>query len=248
MIFSRIIFSAVLIGLVTGSLMTAMQIVSVNPIIFAAETYEIVAYDRRMQDQDESDDHGKAWAPEDGAERTAYTLLANISAGIGFSAILLALMSQFQPSKYSQLGWMQGSLWGLAGFSAIFLAPGIGLPPEIPGIEAAPIHNRQLWWVFTVISVSIGLGILAFTVIRVKAIGLIFLAMPYIIGAPGTDGAEFSHPDPAAASALIQLQEQFIVASGITNLVFWLISGIICTCVFNRWLGRIDLSAKHTSN
>jgi len=136
----------------------------------------------------------------------------------------------------------------LTGFSAIYLAPGIGLPPEIPGFEAAPIQNRQLWWVFTVTSVSIGLGILAFAVIRAKAIGLIFLAMPYIIGAPGAGGGEFPHPDPVAASALAQLQEQFIVTSGTTNLIFWLISGILCTRVFNRWLRQIDLSAKHASS
>ena len=248
MIFSRIIFSAVLIGIVTGSLMTAMQVFTVNPIIFAAETYEIVEHESRMQDQDESDGHGKAWTPEDGTERTAYTLLANSSVGIGFSAILLALMNQFRPSKSRKFSWAQGGLWGLAGFSAIYLAPGIGLPPEIPGFEAAPIQSRQLWWVFTVTSVSIGLGILAFTAIRVKVIGLIFLAMPYVIGAPGVDGAEFSHLDAAAASALIQLQQQFIVSSGITNLVFWLISGIICTRVFNRWFRQIDLSTKHASS
>lgn len=247
MIFSRIIFSAVLIGLATGLLMTAMQVFSVNPIIFAAESYEVVEHESHMHDEHEHD-HGKAWAPQDGVERTAYTLLANISAGIGFSAILLALMNQFRSSAGRKFGWVQGCLWGLAGFTAIHLAPGIGLPPEIPGIEAAPIHNRQLWWVFTVISVSIGLGILAFTVIRVKAIGLIFLAMPYVIGAPGTGSAKFSQPDPAAATALAQLQEQFIVTIGITNLVYWLISGIICCYVFNRWLRQIGSSVDYASS
>ena len=199
MIFSRIIFSAVLIGLVTGSLMTAIQIFTVNPIIFAAETYEIVEHQSRMLEQVGNEGQEKSWAPEDGAERTAYTLLANSSAGIGFSAVLLALMNQFRPSKSRKFGWTQGGLWGLAGFIAIYLAPGIGIPPEIPGFEAAPIQNRQLWWVFTVISVSTGLGILAFTVIRIKMIGLIFLAMPYIIGAPTAADADFSHLDPAAA-------------------------------------------------
>ena len=60
MIFSRIIFNAVLIGLVTGSLMTAMQIFSLNPIIFAAESYEIVEHGSRMHNQHGNDDHGKA--------------------------------------------------------------------------------------------------------------------------------------------------------------------------------------------
>jgi 3-carboxy-cis,cis-muconate cycloisomerase len=71
MIFSRIIFSAMLIGVMTGSLMTALQIFSLNPIIFAAESYEIVEHQSRMLEQDGNDDHGKAWTPEDGAVRTA---------------------------------------------------------------------------------------------------------------------------------------------------------------------------------
>ena len=148
-----------------------------------------------MHDQDEGDGGGKAWTPGDGAERTAYTLLANISAGIGFLGNFTCLDESVPALHRSRrLGWVQGSLWGLAGFSAIYLcSPGLDFPPEIPGFEAAPIQNRQLWWVFTVTSVSIGLGILAFTAIRVKAIGLVFLAMPYVIGAPGAGGQRNFH-------------------------------------------------------
>jgi cobalt transporter subunit CbtA len=241
MIFSRIIYSAVVIGMVSGLILSGMQILSVDPIIFAAESYEVV-------EVEEGQDHGSStWAPEDGTERTTYTILSNMTAGIGFSAILLALMSQFWRSKEKNISWLQGVIWGLAGFVAIFLAPAIGLPPEIPGVEAAPLHNRQLWWVFTILSVSTGLGILAFAAVKIKPIGLLFLAMPYIVGAPHTDGPEFSHPDPEAVAALTQLHQQFILTSGISNLIFWLILGVACGFAFNRWLRQVSTTDEYAS-
>ena len=247
MIFSRIIYSAILIGIVTGALLSCLQVVGLNPIIFAAETYEIESSASGTTSggdhSDHSHDHGTAsWAPEDGLERTAYTFLANISASIGFAAIMLAMMSQFWLSRNRNVSWTQGSLWGLAGFAALFLAPAIGLPPEIPGVVAAAVEHRQVWWALTAVSVAIGLGVIAFTTVRMKALGLVFLVIPYIVGAPHADGPVFQHPDPAAVSALTQLHQQFIVTSAVTNLVFWLLLGLACRFAFNRWFRKIQPS------
>jgi len=230
MLFRRIIYNALLVGLITGLLLTAIQLFSVNPIIFAAEAYEL----------EETHDHGEhdheAWAPREGLERTLSTTVANISASIGFAAILLALMSQVQIRNMQPINILKGSLWGLAGFVTIFVVPGIGLPPEIPGIQAAAVEHRQLWWIFAVICAGIGLAIIAFAAMKLKAIGLLFLALPYLVGAPHIEGPEFAHPDPTAVSALEQLHEQFILVSGITNLLFWLALGISCSWVLNRWV------------
>ena len=250
MIFSRIIYSAILIGAVTGVLLSCLQVVSLNPIIFAAETYEVEAVPASADDghSDHSSDHGHshdAWAPADGSERTAYTFLANVLAGTGFAAILLALMSQFWLSRNRQISWTQGAMWGLAGFASLFLAPAIGLPPEIPGVIAAPVEHRQLWWVFAASSVAIGLGIFAFTPAKIKALGLLFLAIPYIVGAPHIHGPMFQHPDPAAVEALVYLHQQFVVISGITNLIFWLLLGLGCRLAFNRWLRNSPLPDEY---
>ena len=235
MIFRRIIYTALLVGLLAGLLLTAIQLISVNPIIFAAEAYEL----------EEAHDHGEhdheAWSPQDGGERTLATTIANISAGIGFAAILLALMSQVQISQIQAnnlrpINLVKGCLWGLAGYFAVFVAPGIGLPPEIPGIQAAAVEHRQFWWLLAVVCSGAGLAVIAFAVMKFKAIGLILLALPYVVGAPHVEGPEFTHPDPAAVNALEQLHEQFIVASGITNLLFWLALGIGCAWVLNRWV------------
>jgi len=249
MIFSRIIYSSLLPGIAGGLLLTALQIASLNPIIFAAERYQLNADDVAVEKNDEHSAHqhehkhdDEAWAPADGPERTAYTLLANLLASTGFAAIVLALMCQFWLRRKAGISWSQGSLWGLAGFTALFLAPAIGQSPEIPGMAAAAVEHRQIWWALCALCVAIGLGIFAFASVRVKAIGLLFLAIPYLVGAPQADAPMFSHPDPYVVLALVDLHQQFVVSSAIANLVFWLVMGLTCRFVFNRWLKNIPIS------
>lgn len=177
-----------------------------------------------------------AWSPADGAERSFYTFVANILAAIGFSSMLLALMSQCQALGVAHLSLIKGVVWGVAGFIAFFVAPGIGLPPEIPGVEAAVLENRQNWWLLSVISAVIGLGIIAFAPIKLKLIGVVALAVPYIVGAPHVEGPAFLHPDPAVVTILNELHLKFIAASGVANLVFWLALGGISAWVVNRWI------------
>src|ERR1700745_2045609 len=59
--------------------------------------------------------------------------------------------------------WRTGLFWGLAGFATFTLAPGLGLPPELPGTEAAPLLQRQLWWVTTAAATGGGMALLALT-------------------------------------------------------------------------------------
>ena len=113
------------------------------------------------------------------------------------------------------------------------------MPLRHPGVIAAPVEHRQIWWVFAAASVAIGLGIFAFTPIKIKSLGLLFLALPYVVGAPHLDGPMFQHPDPAVMDALVNLHQQFVVISGITNLVFWVLLGLGCRLAFNRWLRKV---------
>ena len=246
MIFTRIIYCSVLIGMATGLLLSLLQVLTVDPIIFQAETYEIIETDSTQPAGHENYDHDHSgWAPADGSERTFYTVLSNISAGVGFSAIILALMSQFWLPRRRVINLRHSLLWGLAGFAALYLAPGIGLPPEIPGIQAAPVEQRQFWWALTAICVGVGLGILAWSPIKLKAIGLLFLVVPYLVGAPSHQGPEFVHSDPVVVEALIDLHQQFIVTSGAVNLMFWMALGLACGAAFNRWFRSVVLADEH---
>ena len=254
MLFRRIIFCALFVGLLSGLLFSGFQYFSVSPIIFQAEAFELSepvsepVVDDHHHGQSAGAAHShdtEAWAPEDGTERTLYSILSNVLAGIGFAAVVLALMSQLQLQGITKLSPLKGLLWGTAGFIAFFAAPGIGLPPEIPGIEAAPIENRQSWWTFTVIASGLGLAVLAFAKGYFKVLGLVLMALPFIIGAPHVVGPEFAHPDAAAVSTLVELHQQFIIASGISNLIFWLAIGGLSAWALNRKILVNDLDGGH---
>ncbi len=157
-------------------------------------------------------------------------------AAIGFSVLLLAIMGQLQLSGITRLTALKGLAWGGAGFIAFFVAPGLGLPPEIPGVEAAPLENRQEWWVLTVLVTGAGLAMLAFAPKLVKIGGLVLLAAPHLVGAPHGAGPEFSHSDPQVVETLMALHSDFILASAYTNAVFWLVLGLMSAWVLNKWV------------
>jgi cobalt transporter subunit CbtA len=260
MLFRRIIINAILVGVVAGLLLSLLQILTVNPIIFAAEAYEVVedspahSVETTIEtavDDTHHDDHGSShdnphqhshdgWAPEDGTERTRYTIFANIFAGIGFAAVLLSLMSQVQGQGLTRVNTAKGLLWGMGGFTAFFVAPGIGMPPEIPGMLAAPIEHRQLWWMLAVFGVGLGLLLLAFAPIRWKGLGVVAIVLPYVVGVPHLHGMTFDHPDTLVVQKLMALQQDFILYSGLSNLLLWLVLGGLCGWLLNRCVFKAD--------
>lgn len=232
MIFRRTIFSSLFVGLLAGLILSLFQVLTINPIIFEAESFEIEqAHDHASHDHSEG-----MWAPSDGIERTVYTVMANAAAGIAFSAILLSLMSQLQLQRVTRLSLIKGAGWGVAGFLVFFVAPGIGLPPEIPGVDAQAIEHRQVWWLLAVISAAAGLLLIAFTPVKFKVAGAVALALPYLIAAPRHEGATFLHPDAEVVATLTRLHHDFIITSGIGSLAFWLVLGVISAWVLNSWI------------
>ncbi|MDZ5695875.1 CbtA family protein [Chelativorans sp. M5D2P16] len=220
-VFRNAVFLAAIAGLFAGIVMTGLQSFFTVPLILEAETYESAApaHDHGGEHAHEAaagDHHhgGEAWAPADGAERTFYTALANIVTGIGFGLLLVAV---------SELaggigGWRQGVVWGLAGFSVFTLAPGLGLPPELPGMPAADLFARQFWWVATAAATAAGLALIAFgrnPLLAVLGVGLIIA--PHIVGAPQPVTHETDVP--------ADLHRRFVMAVTMTNLVFWVVLG-----------------------
>lgn len=256
MVFRNLIFSACLVGLVAGLVLTVGQTLGVTPIIVAAEEYELI--EQPSTDAAESHSHGhtddvtqhhhsnESWAPEGETERTAYTAFSNVLAGIGFAAVLLAVMSQMQSIGVTRITPAKGVIWGLAGYLAVFVSPGLGLPPEIPGVEAAALEARQYWWLVAVIGGSVGLCLLAFAPKRLKLVGVVAIAVPhFLVRAPHHDGPAFSHPEANVVAALTELHQSFIIASGLTNLVFWLVTGWLCAFLFQRNVS--DKATDHAS-
>ncbi|MDN3555478.1 CbtA family protein [Halomonas maura] len=234
-----LVFFACLIGTVLGLATTAMQSLGVTPILLAAEQYETAgghepAEHAHRHDGQAGHHHDEAtWAPDDGGERLFYTAVSNIFAGIGFAAVLLVLMSLLGERGRLRMTPWHGLVMGGLGFLAVFVAPSLGLPPEIPGAAAAPLEARQWWWLATVASAAAGLGLLILARGWVRGIGPALLLVPHA-WVPGHDGPLFTHPDPQAVQALGELHHAFLWASGLTNLAFWLLAGLLCAIALRR--------------
>ena len=143
-------------------------------------------------------------------------MLANIVTGIGF-ALLLVAVSEFAGGI---VGWRPGLLWGLAGFAVFTLAPGLGLPPELPAMPAADLAARQIWWVGTVVATAAGLALIAFrSSLPLALLGVALIVAPHIVGAPQPESYETPIPEG--------LHHQFVVAVTMTNLVFWVVLGAL---------------------
>jgi cobalt transporter subunit CbtA len=118
-------------------------------------------------------------------------------------------------------------VWGAAGFAIFTLAPAAGLPPELPGMEAAELGARQIWWGGASLAAALGLGLIAFwpgALAKVLAAALI--VAPHVIGAP--------HPGEAAGKVPPELAAQFVTASLVTAALFWLVLGATGGWLFQK--------------
>ncbi|MFK0687485.1 CbtA family protein [Mesorhizobium sp. IMUNJ 23033] len=250
-LFRNVVFIAAIAGLVAGVVLACMQAFATVPLILKAEVYEQAGGGHQHEHaaapaapaanatdtnamssaapapaEAAAPAEGEGWAPADGFERFAFSVLANIVTGIGFALVLVAV-SEFAGGIGN---WRQGVFWGLAGFAAFTLAPGLGLPPELPAMPAADLTERQIWWWATVAATAAGLGLIAFR----KSLPLAILAValivaPHIVGAPQPDSFETPIPEG--------LHHQFVVAVTVTNLVFWLVLGAVVGVVRGRFTG-----------
>jgi len=218
--FRNIVLIAAIAGLIAGLGMTVAQELTTVPLILKAETFEQAGEAKTPPAHAHEDastpahDHGDGWAPQDGFERTAFTLAANVLTGIGFALLLIAVSEL----AGGIAGWRQGVFWGLAAFAVFTLAPGLGLPPELPAMPAAELGPRQIWWVGTVASTAAGLALLVYgrSVLAIVG-GVALLVAPHIIGAPQPATYETAVPEG--------LHHSFVVAVVLTTLVFWLLLG-----------------------
>ncbi|MND29604.1 putative cobalt transporter subunit CbtA [compost metagenome] len=229
-LFRNIVLAAVVAGLLSGLLMTVMQSFSTVPLILQAETFENAGGEEAGHShshdaapaigaaQPAAADHHhdeEAWAPADGFERFIFTASADVLAAIGFALVAIALAEALGGFG----GWRGGLMFGIAGFLTVSLAPGLGLPPELPGMPAAELGPRQLWWVSTAICTAAGLGLLAYTrSALLAALAIVLLVAPHLVGAPLPPSHETAVP--------VELHARFVNAVYATNLIFWAVLGV----------------------
>lgn len=207
----RVLFAAILAGILAGIVVSGIHFAKVVPLILAAETYEGGA--PHSHDAD-TPAHAHAHEPAGGLERNLLTFVANLITGMGFALVLAAaiLVSGRAVSARS------GAVWGAAGFFVVSLAPAFGHPPELPGMPAADLYARQIWWAATVAATAAGGWLIVFNrVTALKAAGIVLIVLPHLVGAP--------HLDDHASDVPAGLASAFAAASLGAAAVFWLVLG-----------------------
>jgi cobalt transporter subunit CbtA len=247
----RVLLAAIAAGLLSGVLISGIQSVTTTPIILHAEQYEggghhhgaassgergfqpavfdasagpLLQRTHSVAEGEHADGDQEAWAPADGIERTLYTVLANLLVATGFSLLVVAGM--VLSGKPVSVG--TGVLWGAAGFVVFTLAPGLGLPPEVPGSMAAELGARQLWWVFAVAGAALGLGLLVFTDrLYWKSAGVVAMVVPHLVGAP--------HPEAVGGAVPPELAGQFAATAIVVSAIFWVLIGGFSAAFYRRF-------------
>ena len=249
---SKAVMTVMLTGFIAGILVTGVQMLRVTPLIFQAETYELgvvdvphthaasgithqhnlngATLDKHLKIKDVHDiqtsastDPDQSWAPADGMERSFYTLVSNIITAISFSLMLVAVfLLRGKPVNY-----VSGMLWGAAGFAVFSGSTALGLPPELPGMTAAALESRQIWWIGTVIATATGIGLLTESkTLLPKFIAAVLIAAPHVIEAP--------HPHLFESNVPAELSAQFAVASLLTSVFFWMVLGGVSGYFFQK--------------
>jgi cobalt transporter subunit CbtA len=249
----RVLLAALLAGIAAGLVMSALQAWKVTPLIIAAEAVfegNGTSADGNSADDTSADGHahegeaakkaegselkspeaeihshdpGAAWMPHNGFQRTTATILSNIIAGVAFSLILtgVVIFTGIEISTGS------GAILGLLGFCVFSLAPAFGLPPNLPGVPAAELFERQVWWWATVAATGLGIWMIArLDMVALKILGAAIILLPHVIGAP--------QPEDVGTEISARLAAQFSANSLVTSALFWAVLGALLGWLLTR--------------
>ncbi|MCJ2120898.1 CbtA family protein [Methylobacterium sp. J-001] len=222
---TRLLSAALAAGFLAAVVVTGLELTLTSPLIVAAERYENHETHQAQRDlpivlahaghDHAAPDTAPDWQPGEGLPRMAFTALATLVGAVGYALLLGAAILACGREPTRQVG----VAFAIAGFASVALAPGLGLPPELPGSEAAPLATRQAWWVMTAAATGMGLYLIAIrrSLIAIMG-GLVLIIAPHVVGAPQA---------PEAASELpAALAAQFAARSLAISFVFWLLIGL----------------------
>lgn len=218
--FQKMLTGALGAGIAAWLLAAVLHFAFVQPYILLGEDYESgtavhfggvatvteSATVAEVSDQDQAEvpeahESGAAGdaAPSD-LTRNFWTVVFFGLVYVGYAVVLMAgfgLASVFGKVITAR----EGLLWGIAGYAVFQLAPAMGLAPELPGIMAADLADRQLWWWATSLATALGLASIAYgRGVAALAFGVALIAAPHIIGAPVPEGFSGVAPPEVAAA------------------------------------------------
>lgn len=223
LVFTRLLTSALFAGAAAGLIIALLQLFFVQPVLLHAELYEggeLVHFGTDSTVSATPD------LPGFDAVRDGLSIIFTMLIYSGYAMILVALMSLAE-SRGAAINARTGLIWGVAGFVAVHLAPGFTLAPEVPGVAAADVYERQVWWFATVLAAAIAMWLIAFS--RNWAgwgAAVVLLLAPHVIGAPEPE--VFTGPVPTEIGALFASR-----ALG-TGLAAWVMLGAFAGFFWSR--------------
>lgn len=195
-VFSRILTSALFAGAAAGLIAAMLQLVFVQPVLLHAELYEsgeLVHFGAEAVSAHPD-------LPGIDLMRDGLSIIFTMLTYTGYALVMVALMAMAEGQRHTING-RTGLLWGMAGFIAFHFAPGLTLAPEVPGVAAADVGARQIWWTGTVASAAVAMWLIAFARSwMLWGVAAVLLLAPHIIGAPEPD--VFTGPVPTEIGAL----------------------------------------------
>jgi len=234
-------------GVVAGSWATAVMAAQAIPLIIKAEDWEVeeVSETSHSHAHTEHAQEEAEWGPEDGLPRHLCTWAANMVIMFGFGLILVGVhvlrghpIGGRSTNKGHEAALLGGLTWGVLGFVTFGLAPGAVLPPELPGMLAAELGDRQVCWALTSLLTFVGLALMfiqrkmskALARLCVGCLGLFFMALPQLVGAPhhGVKDGSSSRPPP-------ELAAQFVLSALVAQALSWLGLGMLTSVAYNRY-------------
>lgn len=237
--------SALIAGAVAGLIAALLQLWFVQPVLLHAELYEGGERTHFAASGGHEHDHGGDAAPDHDhaaadaapadhaapgvgfdAPRDGLSILFSIVVYAGWGLLMIAAMALAEDRGHAVTA-RQGLLWGVGGFVAAQMAPAFGLAPELPGMAAADINARAIWWAATVAATGAGVWLLAFGrnwAAWGSAIALILL--PHVIGAP--------HPAQMTGPTPPELAAQFAGRALGVGLAAWAVLGATAATLWSR--------------
>lgn len=221
--FTRIITSALLAGAGAGFIASLLQLGFVQPVLLHAELYEsgqLLHFGSQSVVSAHQDLGG--FDPL----RDGLSIAFTIAVYCGYALILVAAMA-LATERGVVVTARNGIVWGVAGFIAVHLAPGFTLAPEVPGVAAADVYARQIWWFATVGAAAIAMWLIGFGKgWPAWGIAVALLLAPHIVGAPEPD--VFTGPVPTEIGALFASR-----ALGV-GLAAWVLVGLFAGHFWHR--------------
>jgi len=220
--FQRILTSALFAGFCAGLIAAALQFAFVQPVLLHAELYEggeLVHFGAEAVSA-----HPEL--PGFDPVRDGMSVLFSALIYVGYAFILVAGMAM-AAERGVRIDARTGLIWGIAGFIAFHFAPAFSLPPEVPGVAAADLAARQVWWWGTVAATGIGLAMIGLgRGLAATGAGVVLILAPHVIGAPHP--ASFAGPVPPEIAALFASR-----ALG-TGFAVWAVMGCLAGYFWQR--------------